>query len=93
MSSSNLPDLNATQAAIRAGYSERTANQQGPGLGSPVRVEPSGQMCRLAPREDRYWSLVFRPNTGRLDVTFRLLLQSYTSSHGRNAASPTAPTA
>ncbi|WP_198164195.1 terminase small subunit, partial [Bradyrhizobium jicamae] len=27
-----LLDLNATQAAIRAGYSERTANQQGPRL-------------------------------------------------------------
>jgi phage terminase small subunit len=27
-----LIDLNATQAAIRAGYSERTANQQGPRL-------------------------------------------------------------
>lgn len=27
-----LKDLNATQAAIRAGYSEKTANQQGPAL-------------------------------------------------------------
>lgn len=27
-----LLDLNATQAAIRAGYSERTANQQSPRL-------------------------------------------------------------
>jgi len=34
-----LLDLNATQAAIRAGYSQKTADPQGPRLLGNVRVQ------------------------------------------------------
>lgn len=38
-----LVDLNATQAAMRAGYSERTANEQGARLLAHVSVSPHGE--------------------------------------------------
>jgi phage terminase small subunit len=46
-----LFDLNATQAAIRAGYSERTANQQGPRLLENVDVLAAIDAAKLARRE------------------------------------------
>lgn len=47
-----LVDLNATQAAIRAGYSERTAHVQGPRLLGNVRVQVAIQEA-LKQREKR----------------------------------------
>jgi len=47
-----LVDLNATQAAIRAGYSERTAHVQGPRLLGNVRVQVAIQEA-LKKREQR----------------------------------------
>jgi|CZCA01.1.fsa_nt_gi phage terminase small subunit len=47
-----LVDLNATQAAIRAGYSERTAHVQGPRLLGNVRVQVAIQEA-LRQREKR----------------------------------------
>lgn len=41
-----LVDLNATQAAIRAGYSEKTAHVQGPRLLGNVRVAEAVQKGR-----------------------------------------------
>ena len=44
-----LIDLNATQAAIRAGYSAKTADQQGSRMLANVKVQQaiSGSMSRL----------------------------------------------
>ena len=42
-----LIDLNATQAAIRAGYSEDTANQQGPRLLVNVGVQAEIQRLNV----------------------------------------------
>jgi len=41
-----LVDLNATQAAIRAGYSARTANEQGPRLLVNVRIATAIQIAQ-----------------------------------------------
>jgi hypothetical protein len=41
-----LVDLNATQAAIRAGYSARTANEQGPRLLVNVRIATAIQTAQ-----------------------------------------------
>ena len=43
-----LVDLNATQAAIRAGYSEKTANEQGPRLLVNVSVSQAIAKAQLA---------------------------------------------
>jgi hypothetical protein len=43
-----LIDLNATQAAIRAGYSSRTANEQGPRLLVSVGIARAIQAAQLA---------------------------------------------
>lgn len=43
-----LVDLNATQAAIRAGYSERTANEQGARLLAHVSVSAAVQEAQAA---------------------------------------------
>lgn len=45
-------DLNATQAAIRAGYSARTAEQQGPRLLGNVEIAAAVQAAQQA-RSDR----------------------------------------
>jgi phage terminase small subunit len=47
-----LVDLNATQAAIRAGYSARTAEQQGPRLLGNVEIAAAVQAAQQA-RSDR----------------------------------------
>ena len=47
-----LIDLNATQAAIRAGYSVRTAEQQGPRLLGNVEIAEAVQAAQQA-RSDR----------------------------------------
>jgi phage terminase small subunit len=46
-----LVDLNATQAAIRAGYSARTANEQGPRLLVNVGIATAIQAAQLARSE------------------------------------------
>ena len=43
-----LVDLNATQAAIRAGYSARTAEQQGPRLLGNVEIVEAVQVAQQA---------------------------------------------
>ena len=54
-----LKDLNATQAAIRAGYSQRTANQQGPALLVKLGTEIAEAMTARtdAVRVDAAWVL------------------------------------
>ena len=47
-----LVDLNATQAAIRAGYSARTAEQQGPRLLGNVEIAKAVQAAQQV-RSDR----------------------------------------
>lgn len=46
-----LVDLNATQAAIRAGYSARTAEQQGPRLLGNVEIAAAVQAAQQARSE------------------------------------------
>ena len=46
-----LVDLNATQAAIRAGYSARTANEQGARLLANASVAAAAQSAQLARSE------------------------------------------
>lgn len=56
-----LIDLNATQAAIRAGYSERTANQQGPRLLENVDVRNAIDAAKIKRSDklevDAEWTL------------------------------------
>ena len=59
-----LVDLNATQAAIRAGYSERTADVQGPRLLGNVRVRDALQEA-------------FQKRSKRTDITADRVLQEY----------------
>ncbi|WP_106478122.1 terminase small subunit [Phytohalomonas tamaricis] len=47
-----IVDLNATQAAIRAGYSERTANEQGARLLAKVSIQRAVQ-ARMNDRSER----------------------------------------
>lgn len=42
-----LSDLNATQAAIRAGYSSRTANEQGPRLLAHPEIKAAIDAAKL----------------------------------------------
>jgi phage terminase small subunit len=56
-----LVDLNATQAAIRAGYSARTANEQSPCrevLARPKVASHSTQPFAASPMNDRYGETV-----------------------------------